>query len=292
MAFNELTAFGDLDSPNFYYEYYSEFNELKKRGTMVPFSFRLLAAELPAHHNLINEAHAKLCRLLSTVRRIVRDVDQFAAADKMNDSERQEAAQLWYHREMSVTQSLIDCSLMKKDYHNAVQLLLKQLRRPGHSPTPGLYSALGRVYLQVGDVQLAQHAFNSAADLRDISQPTDAIDSLTDAGLIAIAQNAFSEALGYFQQALALQPNNPVLVNNTAVCLLYVGRMRDGMLLLEENLGTKPDTMIRDDTVLNVCTLYELESSLTAQRKLGMLRLASHWKNDNLNVASFKLQIQ
>lgn len=82
------------------------------------------------------------------------------------------------------------------------------------------------------------------------------------------------------------------MVNNTAVCLLYVGRMREGMLLLEENLGTKPDSMIRDDTVLNVCTMYELESSLTAQRKLGMLRLASRWKNDNLNVASFKLQTQ
>lgn len=100
---------------------------------------------------------------------------------------------------------------MLQDYHNAVQLLLKQLRRPGHSPTPGLYSALGRVYLQVGDVQLAQNAFNSAADLRDVSKPADAIDSLTDAGLVAIAQNAFSEALGYFQQALALQPDNPVV---------------------------------------------------------------------------------
>ena len=114
MAVNELIAFGDMDSPDFYYEYYPELSEQKKRGTMVPFSLRLLAAELPAHHNRINEAHAKLCRLLSTVRRIARDVDQLAAAEKMNDEEKGEAAQLWSRREMSVTQSLIDCSLMKK----------------------------------------------------------------------------------------------------------------------------------------------------------------------------------
>ena len=74
------------------------------------------------------------------------------------------------------------------------------------------------------------------------------------------------------------------------MCLLYTGSMRDAMLTLEENLGTKPDAMIRDDTVLNVCTLHELESSLTSQRKLGMLRLASQWRNDNLNVKSFKLE--
>jgi hypothetical protein len=114
MAFNELSAFGDLDSPDFYYEYYPELNEQKKSGTMVPFSFRLLAAELPAHHNRINEAHVKLCQLLSTVRRIVRDIDRFAASEMMNEDERLEALNLWTCRQSSVIQCLIDCSLMKK----------------------------------------------------------------------------------------------------------------------------------------------------------------------------------
>lgn len=113
-AFNELVAFGDLDSPDLYFEYYPELSSLKKRGTMVPFSLRLLAAELPAHYNRINEAHAKLCRLLSTVRRILRDVDQFASADRMSDDERKEAVALWSRREISVIQSLIDCSVLKK----------------------------------------------------------------------------------------------------------------------------------------------------------------------------------
>lgn len=111
-AFNELAAFGDLDSPDLYFEYYPELNNLKKHGTMVPFSLRLLAAELPAHYNRINDAHAKLCRLLSTVRRILRDVDQFT--DGMSDDERKEAVAVWSRREISVIQSLIDCSVMKK----------------------------------------------------------------------------------------------------------------------------------------------------------------------------------
>jgi trafficking protein particle complex subunit 12 len=80
------------------------------------------------------------------------------------------------------------------------------------------------------------------------------------------------------------------LANNAAVCLLYLGRMKESMMMLEENLGTKPNLMLHNPTVLNICTLYELESSLTVQRKLGMLRLASQWKSDNLNSSSFKLQ--
>lgn len=114
MAVNEMAAFNDLDSPDFYYEYYPEMSSSKNSGTMVPFSLRLLTAELPAHHNRINEAHAKLCRLLSTVRRILRDVDKFASVEDLKDDERKEAVNLWSRREASVIQSLINASLMKK----------------------------------------------------------------------------------------------------------------------------------------------------------------------------------
>nr|CAG4646165.1 EOG090X0439 [Macrothrix elegans] len=224
------------------------------------------------------------------VREIVRKVDQFATADKMTESERQDALELWKKREVDVMYSLINCAILKKDYYNAVNMTRKLLDLPNQGPRSSLWSLLGRIYLHLGDVTRAQECYRSAASLRDSSVPSDIIASLMDKGLMAIAQNAFEDAYTHYQQALTMQPDNPELVNNTAVCLVYLGRMREAMLLLEENMGTKPETMIRDDTMLNVCTLYELESSLTMQRKMGMLRLASKWKMDNLNVASFKLQ--
>ena len=95
-----------------------------------------------------------------------------------------------------------------QDYHNVVQLIRKQIHR---STSAERYSTLGRVYLQIGDVHQAQQTFNTAADLRDINNPEDAINSLMDAGLVAVAQNAFKEALSYFHQALALDPDNPVV---------------------------------------------------------------------------------
>ena len=114
LAVNEVTAFGDLDSPDFYYDYYPELRSQNKHGTMVPFSFRLLAAELPVYHNRVNEAHMKLSRLLSAVRKILRLVDKLSGENSFDETERKQATTLWSHREIRVINSLVDCSIMKK----------------------------------------------------------------------------------------------------------------------------------------------------------------------------------
>lgn len=90
-------------------------------------------------------------------------------------------------------------------------MLLRQLQRYP-SAHPALHSTLGRVYLQLGDVQKAQKAFNSASDLRNNGSPAEAVASFVDAGFVAVAQNAFAEAHGYFKQALLLDPDNPVVI--------------------------------------------------------------------------------
>lgn len=286
MAMAEMVAFGNLDSPDLFYEFYGDLYGANRAGSMVAFSFRLLIAELPSHnHNRISEAEERLCQLLVVVRRVISNLDELLGPNA-TAQDRGEALRLWQAREVRVIHSLVNCTLRKKDYHNSLQLLCRLLDE-GHGPQSALFSMLGRVYLQLGDVVRAQRAFNSAADLR--SGKKESIATLMDAALVAIAQNAFAEAFAYYQKALALDPDNALLVNNAAVCLLYMGRMQDSMLMLEEKLGTKPNLMIHNPTVLNVCTLYELESSLTTQRKLGMLRLASQWRSDNLSSNSFKL---
>ena len=116
MAYNEVQAFGELDSPDLYFDFYPE---LGKRGAMVPFSFRLLAAELPALYNgQVNRCQSRLCQLLATVRRILGDIDGFAQADGMSSAdERREAFELWSKRETRVVMSLVNCALLKKVRH-------------------------------------------------------------------------------------------------------------------------------------------------------------------------------
>lgn len=113
---NEVNAFGDFDSPDLSYEFYPEYNGLKMSGSMVPFGFRLVAAMLPAHTSLFREAYAKLCRLLSNVRRVIKEAKQLAADHQMNDSELTQAVALWTERENQVEDSLVECALMRKVY--------------------------------------------------------------------------------------------------------------------------------------------------------------------------------
>lgn len=109
---SEINAFGDFDSPDLYYEFYSEFNHLK--GSMVPFGLRLVAAMLPAQKLQFQEAYSKLCRLLSNVRRIIKEAEKLAARDQLNESEVKEAIALWVERENQVEACLIDCAVMRK----------------------------------------------------------------------------------------------------------------------------------------------------------------------------------
>ena len=115
VAATEVRAFRNLDSPDLYYEFYPELNGTKQ-GTMVPFSFRLLAAEIPAHNNDVNEAQDKLCQLLVTVRKMIKRLDQFFETD-MSEEDKLEAMQLWSDREVRVMNSLMNCALMKKVKH-------------------------------------------------------------------------------------------------------------------------------------------------------------------------------
>jgi trafficking protein particle complex subunit 12 len=113
VAMNEMVPFGNLDSPDLYFQHYPELYGNGKCGSMVPFSFRLLAAELPAYANKINEAQEKLCQLLVVVRRIIQQVDQFITANG-SVTDKENALRLWSDRELRVIHSLVNCALLKK----------------------------------------------------------------------------------------------------------------------------------------------------------------------------------
>lgn len=80
-----------------------------------------------------------------------------------------------------------------------------------------LYSALGRLRLQIGDVAGAEYCFDEARSLK--GNITD-LREFVDRGLLAVAQNSFNEAYASFQQASNLDPSN-IMVSIYAT-LFYV----------------------------------------------------------------------
>ena len=66
----EAAAFGNLDNVDLYYQHYPE-QHGDRQGTMVPFGFRILLAELPLHLGKPLEAMDRLYGLLAKVDRLI-----------------------------------------------------------------------------------------------------------------------------------------------------------------------------------------------------------------------------
>lgn len=145
-------------------------------------------------------------------------------------------------------------------------------------------SIQGRVFLQLGDLLTAMKFFEQASSLR----PDPDVDSLIDKSCLSIASNNYIEAYEFLAKANEMRPHNPVVINNMSVCLLYLGRLKEALNLLESNLTANPEAFLLDTQVLNLATLYELESSYAGQKKHSLLDLMSRHAGDGVNTACLK----
>ena len=72
-AEQELKQFENFERPQFFYEFQTHFYP-ERKGSMVPFGFRMLNAELPQYLNKPEEATANLYKLLKIVNYTIKDL--------------------------------------------------------------------------------------------------------------------------------------------------------------------------------------------------------------------------
>lgn len=197
-----------------------------------------------------------------------------------------DASDLWLGRKIRVLYALANCGIQQKDFEMASALLdqIHDLEKSDVTKAQ-VRSIQGRVFLQLGDLMTAMKFFDQASALRS---EDDNVDSLIDKSCLSIASNNYIEAYDFLSKANELRPRNPVVINNMSVCLLYLGRLKEALNLLEANLTQDPEAFLQDTQVLNLATLYELESSYAGQKKHSLLDLMSRHAGDGVNTACLK----
>lgn len=288
---NESKAFGNLDKPDMYFIYYPELYGTKP-GSMASFSFRLLLAEIPNYLGKSKQTIDNLYQILAIVKKIIKNLKSGLNGDgsqlKSNLNKQEDALRLWNGRKCRILISIVNCSIGMKNYVLANEILenLYSSMEWKKIEAETLMSAIGRVHLILGDVSAAEKQFLIT---RDTPPSSKVVRELVDRGLMAVAQNAFQEALNCFQNAAVLDPSNVMLNNNIAVCLLYTGKLEAAVLLMENAMNRNPVKCLQESVILNLCTLYELHTTHSKQSKLHLLRQINKFKGDSFDIACLQL---
>ncbi|KAH1002411.1 hypothetical protein HUJ04_008499 [Dendroctonus ponderosae] len=274
----EAQPFSQLEKPDIFYQYYPEMYG-GRTGSMASFSFRLLLAELPMHAGKPKDALRRLFCMWAAIKRMLNNLKQGVCEDgsatELEETDRAESLKLWRSREAKVIYSIINCACYVKDYGLAMELLAQLIERED-TPKHMLLSALGRLNLQTGNIAGAEICFNEAYLFG-----SSGVRELVDRGLFATAQGNFEEACACFQQASSLDPSNLMILNNWAVCMLHDGRMQEAISVLETAIASKPLENLHESLVLNLCSLYDLQSSKKGiMKKFALLRQISKYSAD------------
>uniref|UniRef100_A0A452TB97 Trafficking protein particle complex subunit 12 n=1 Tax=Ursus maritimus TaxID=29073 RepID=A0A452TB97_URSMA len=217
--------FGNLDQPDLYYEYYPHVYP-GRRGSMVPFSMRILHAELQQYLGNPQESLDRLHKVKAICSKILTNLEQGFAEDgsmsSVTQENRQASIQLWRSRLGRVMCSMANCLLLMKDYVLAVDAYHSVIQyHPEQEPQ--LLSGIGRIFLQIGDIKTAEKYFQ---DVEKVTQKLDGLQGkimvLMNRAFLHLGQNNFAEAHRFFTEILRIDPTNAVEGDSQNIALLYV----------------------------------------------------------------------
>ncbi|XP_054894276.1 trafficking protein particle complex subunit 12 [Poeciliopsis prolifica] len=289
----EIEPFGSLDQPDLYYEYYPTVYP-GRRGSMVPFSMRLLHAELPQYLSKPQEAMDRLHNLKTVCLAILENLEKGLAEDgsmiTLAQENRQASLKLWRSRLSRVMYSMANCLLLMKDYVLAVETYHSIIQYEPQQRVQ-LLSGIGRIFLQIGDVKTAERYFQDVEKAYETkgSNLSHATCILMNRAFVYLSQNNYTEAHATFLEVLKIDPKNPVANNNAAVCLLYLGRLKESLGQLEGLVQQEPSQYLHESVLFNLTTMYELESSRSTQKKQALLDAVACREGDSFNAQCLKL---
>lgn len=142
------------------------------------------------------------------------------------------------------------------------------------------------VWLRVGDITSARRCLSSAS-----SSLPDALIDGTLSALIHLADSEYEEAASAFSSLHEQFPEDAMVTQNLAVCLLYTGRIAEAKQILSTLVDQSPPF---HSMVFNLSTVFELCTEKNRDRKVELAAtLAARKGGDGvgweMNSAEFKL---
>eukprot|EP00049_Salpingoeca_infusionum_P023879 m.14308 g.14308 ORF g.14308 m.14308 type:complete len:986 (-) comp6192_c0_seq2:220-3177(-) len=308
----ELKSFGSFDRPDLFFEYYAENRFDVAKGSMVPFSLRLLYAVLPSFQNRHQTAFDRTYELLQICNKMLLQyqpgstsgsstptpssptattVDERSSSlselTSLTSQPSQACAVLWRARRKRVLQALAMLFMQLQDYAMAIDCYTQLLQaEPGNIH---ILSTLGRILLLLGDLKLAHRRFVRVKDcVKESGQlPDENPIVLMNTGLLEIAKGQYLEARACFQHLLELDAVNAAAVNNLAVASLYCGQLSEAIQTMETHL--QQATTLEATTVFNLASLFELESAMDHIKKKSWIPAILERAHEGFDVSVLRL---
>lgn len=237
----------------------------------LPFSLRLLHAELPIYANpsRLHEGLDRLFRLLMITNTIL----SILPKDQIH---------LWHKRRLRILYSIANCYILMKRIDSIVSIFENQIIKSENVEQQiELYLLIVRILLQTGDDKSAQRAFDRALALLPSTENLPR-EFLITKDLFTLFRNEFSS-----NNSLP-SSDDPVEVNNHCVVLLYLSKMKESLDIYEKLIRKKNEN-IHEAIIYNICTIYELESFRFTQKKYDLMDYIGRYIGDGFSVSSLKL---
>jgi len=217
--------------------------------------------------------------------------DVFESNTTNNDNSNESLLVIWKARERRITFSIVTFIIQKtRDFLLAIKILEEFMGRQG--PDFFTLSAIGRLHLQMGNLKGGERVLNVADKLLQSPIDTNVI-SLMNKGFLAIANDQYPQAIKYFDKIIDIENANGNInitaINNKCISMLYTCDLGGAITQLESLLQTEKEKSIDEILIFNICSLYELATDRSNEKKKAILADIAKRAPDNFDFKVFKI---
>eukprot|EP01133_Synstelium_polycarpum_P007487 gene7487-8759_t len=193
---------------------------------------------------------------------------------------------VWRLRERRIVFSIVTFLIQKnRDYLLAIKILEDLILQ--QQADYWILSALGRIHLQMGSIAHADSIFKQADKL--IPEPDISVVSNMNKGFLAVATDQYPKAIEHFDKVLKLDPTNIAAANNKSISMLYTCDLSGAVATLEQLMQKEKDKSIDETLIFNICSLYELSSEKSNEKKKAMMADIAKRAPDHFDFKVFKI---